>query len=65
MYEQPPARRLSQSQASTIDFASRDLELVRASDLAQLDRTSLLLQVERLKSRLDDVLRVLDEVTGA
>ncbi|MBW5420248.1 hypothetical protein GKQ77_01515 [Streptomyces sp. BG9H] len=64
MHEQP-AYRLSPSQASTIDFARRDLELVRAADLASLESTALLMQVERLKSRLDDVLHVVDEIAVA
>ena len=66
MPEQPtpaPACGLTDSQATRIDFARRDLEAARAADLAQLPPAGLILQIERLRGRLDDVLQVVEEIT--
>lgn len=63
--QHPPAPRcaLTGSQATRIDFARRDLEAARAADLAQLPPAGLILQIERLRGRLDDILQIIDELT--
>ncbi|MGW3023228.1 hypothetical protein [Streptomyces sp. NPDC001221] len=58
--ELPP---LTGLQASRLDFARRDLEYARAEDLAQLDDAGLILLVEKLRGRLDDILDLVNEVT--
>lgn len=63
MSEQPDS--LTDMQKSRIDFARRDLETARSEDLAQLPPAGLILQVERLRGRLDDLLQVVDEITQA
>lgn len=65
MIDEPPSGcpHLTDSQATRIDFARRDLEAARAADLAQLPPAGLILQIERLRGRLDDVLQIVDEVT--
>jgi hypothetical protein len=62
MHEQrPPALHLDDSQRTRLEFAHRDLDEIRAADLAALDAAALILYVERLRARLDDVLRIIDE----
>lgn len=56
---------LTDMQFSRIDFARRDLETARAEDLAQLPHAGLILQIERLRGRLDDILQLVDEITQA
>jgi hypothetical protein len=56
--------RLTDSQQTRIAFARRDLESARADDLAQLPPEGLILRVERLRGRLDDMLHLIDEITG-
>ncbi|MGA6223444.1 hypothetical protein ACPESV_24300 [Streptomyces umbrinus] len=56
---------LTDMQKSRIDFARRDLETARASDLAQLPHAGLILQIERLRGRLDDMLLLVDEISQA
>jgi hypothetical protein len=68
MTEQPDptqGRTLTNEQAARLDFARRDLETARAADLAQLPHGGLILQVERLRGRLDDMLLLVDEITQA
>lgn len=61
---QPPAcNTLTELQAARIDFARRDLDYARSEDLAALEPASLILLIERLRTRLDDVLRIVDEAT--
>ncbi|MFD0434757.1 hypothetical protein [Streptomyces chartreusis] len=55
---------LTPTQQTAIDFARRDLTEARAADLASIDDARLILLVERLRGRLDDVLRVVDEVAA-
>lgn len=57
--------RLTESQRTRIDYASRDLETARAEDLAQLSSAGLILVIERLRGRLHDVLGLVDELTSA
>lgn len=56
---------LTASQWTRVDFARRDLESARADDLAQLPAEGLILRVERLRSRLDDILDLIDEISQA
>jgi hypothetical protein len=58
----PPAARLTDLQTARIDYARRELETLRAEDLAQLEPASLVLIVERLRIRLYETLEVVDEV---
>lgn len=61
MSEQPTT--LTDMQKSRIDFARRDLEIARAEDLAQLPHAGLIIQIERLRGRLDDMLQLVDEIS--
>ena len=54
---------LTDLQRARIDYARRDLEYTRAEDLAQSDAAGLILMIERLRSRLDDMLTLVDEIT--
>lgn len=68
MSEQPDptqGRPLTNEQITRLDFALRDLEAARAAELGQLPPSKLILTVERLRSRLDDVIQLVDEITGA
>ena len=55
---------LAPTQQTVIDYARRDLEQARAADLASIDEARLILLVERLRGRLDEVLQVIEEATG-
>ncbi|WP_225838646.1 hypothetical protein [Streptomyces sp. NK08204] len=59
----PPQGSLSDLQHARIDFARRDLEYARAEDLSHLDAVGLILIIERLRTRLDDMLQLVDEIT--
>lgn len=52
---------LTDLQRSRVDFARRDLESARAEDLAQLPADGLILLVERMRGRLDDMLKLIEE----
>lgn len=68
MSEQPDptqGRPLTNEQVARLEFALRDLETARAADLGELPPSKLILTVERLRSRLDDVIQLVDEITGA
>lgn len=54
---------LSDIQRARIDYARRDLDYARSEDLAQLPHAGLILLVERLRTRLDDTLALVDEIT--
>ncbi|WP_217553087.1 hypothetical protein [Streptomyces sp. GbtcB6] len=56
---------LTPLQRVRVHFARADLQRSRVTDLAELDEAHLILLVERLRGRLDDVLAVLDEMTSA
>lgn len=60
-----PLTDLTDLQRTRIDFARRELESARADDLVQLPAEGLILRVERLRGRLDDMLGLIDEVTSA
>ncbi|MEI5100275.1 hypothetical protein RB200_19325 [Streptomyces sp. PmtG] len=47
-----------------MDYARRDLESARAADLAILEPAGLILLVERLRTRLDDALQIIDELNA-
>ncbi|GGR71308.1 MULTISPECIES: hypothetical protein [Streptomyces] len=53
---------LTDLQFARIDYARRDLEYARAEDLAQLQADGLILIIERLRTRLSDVLSLVDEI---
>ncbi|KMS75654.1 hypothetical protein ACH49_21350 [Streptomyces leeuwenhoekii] len=55
---------LTDSQRARVDYARRDLETARAADLALLEQGGLILLVERLRIRLDDMLSLVQEVTA-
>ncbi|WP_328436844.1 hypothetical protein OHA71_06270 [Streptomyces sp. NBC_00444] len=55
---------LTDSQRTRLDFARRDFEYARSEDLAQLGEPGLILLVEKLRNRLDDMLNLIDEVTA-
>jgi hypothetical protein len=63
MSEQPsnPRATLTAEQATRVGFARRDLESFKTTNLAQLEPAALILIIERLRGRLDDVLHVIDE----
>jgi hypothetical protein len=56
---------LTDLQRARIDYARRDFEYTRAEDLSQLDAHGLILMIERLRIRLDDMLQLIDEMTGS
>lgn len=56
---------LTPTQATRIDFARNDLDSARTEDLARLPPAGLILIIERLRGRLDDMLHLVDEVTQA
>ncbi|MFB7461335.1 hypothetical protein [Streptomyces sp. NPDC056188] len=63
--EQPGPGRLTTLQATRLDYARYDLAAARATDLARLDAASLILLVERLKTRLDDMIGLVAETCDA
>jgi hypothetical protein len=58
----PPAVRLTDIQKARIDYARRDLETFRAEDLALLEPASLIIIIERLRTRLYETLELVAEV---
>jgi hypothetical protein len=66
MTEQPDptqGRPLTNEQTARLDFAARDLETAHTADLGELPPANLILTVERLRSRLDDIIQLIDEIT--
>lgn len=64
MPEQPPAPGpLTDSQATRVEFAKHDLDVARIADLATMDGASLILLVESMRMRLDDMLNLLGELS--
>jgi hypothetical protein len=57
-----PTGPLTDLQHARIDYARRDLEYARAEDLAHLDAAGLIRIIERLRTRLDDMLQLVGEV---
>ncbi|MFE2969943.1 hypothetical protein ACFXKC_41005 [Streptomyces sp. NPDC059340] len=53
---------LTDLQKAKVDYARRDLETFRAEDLAQLEPASLIIIIERLRTRLYEILELVDEV---
>lgn len=63
--EQPPPRlALTGLQRDRIEYARRDLEDARGTNLTQMPPANLVLLVEKLRRRLDDTLKVVDEITA-
>lgn len=56
---------LTASQATRRDFARQGLDEARNARLANLEPHRLILLVERLTGELDDILHLVDEITGA
>lgn len=56
---------LTPTQATRRDFARNDLEAARTEDLATMQPAGLILVIERLRGRLDDMLHLVDEITQA
>ncbi|WP_405615248.1 hypothetical protein [Streptomyces sp. NBC_01508] len=52
--------RLTDAQSIAVEFAREDLNAARAANLAELSDASLILMVERLRGRLDDMLRLIE-----
>jgi hypothetical protein len=68
MTEQPDPTQgapLTPTQATRIEFARSDLDTARTENLARLPPANLILIIERLRGRLDDMLHLVDEVTQA
>ncbi|KND45413.1 hypothetical protein [Streptomyces stelliscabiei] len=66
MTEQPDPTQgspLTPTQAMIIDFARNDS--ARTEELARLPPANLILIIERLRGRLDDMLHLVDEITQA
>lgn len=60
-----PARpTLTAEQRARRDFAHLDLDEARTTDLAAIGEASLIMLVEKLRGRLDDALRLIDETHG-
>lgn len=59
----PPGLALTDLQHARIEYARRALVAARTEDLAQLEASGLILIVERLRGRLDDMLNLLDEIS--
>lgn len=55
---------LTNTQQSRIEYAHRDQEQVRAEDLTRLSDAALILLIERLRIRMDDMLQLINEITG-
>jgi len=55
---------LTNLQRDRLDFARRDLDDARTVNLTQMSPAALILLVEKLRRRLDDTLRVVDEIAG-
>ncbi|KAB2976064.1 hypothetical protein F8R89_31150 [Streptomyces sp. SS1-1] len=58
----PHAEPLTDSHRARIQFARQELEAARAADLAGLAPAGLIFQIERLRTRLDDILSLVEEV---
>lgn len=53
---------LTGSQRTAVDIATRDLADARTADLAALPAPTLILLVERLRGRLDEMISVVEEI---
>jgi len=58
----PEPTPLTAAQRAAVEFAHQDLAAARSADLAELGEAGLILTVERLRGRLDEVLSVLGEI---
>ncbi|MGW2550739.1 hypothetical protein [Streptomyces sp. NPDC001635] len=54
---------LTDLQATRVDYARRDFEAARAEELADLPPAGVILVVERLRRRLDDMLQLVAEIS--
>lgn len=55
---------LTGTQHSRVEYARRDYEQVRAEDLTRLSDAALILLIERLRIRMDDMLQLISEIAG-
>jgi hypothetical protein len=55
---------LTELQRDRLIFAQHDLEAARAEDLAQLPAADLIILIERMRGRLDDMVKLVKEITG-
>ncbi|MEV8479157.1 hypothetical protein [Streptomyces sp. NPDC051173] len=62
--EGPRCHLMTREQGTRLFLASHDLEEARAADLAELDVMSLIVLVERLRGSLDDIIRLVAELTA-
>lgn len=60
----PRRHTLTPIEQSRCDYARRDLESSYAHDLAKLPQPSVILLVERMRTRLDDMLNLVKETTN-
>ncbi|MFD3517687.1 hypothetical protein [Streptomyces sp. NPDC058657] len=56
---------LTESQHSRVAFARADLGEARAADLTELGDHGLILLIERMRNRLDDMLMLIDEISSS
>lgn len=54
---------LTETQRTRLDFARRDYKCARGEDLVQLSDAALILLIERLITRLGDVIDLVDDLT--
>jgi hypothetical protein len=62
VHDDPPS--LTSAQLARVEFACRDLAEARTADLAALPASALIMEIERLRARLDDMLTLINEVHG-
>lgn len=55
---------LTPSQTTRVEYAQRDLDYARSEELTDLPAAGLIVLVEKLRGRLDDMLRVINELRG-
>ncbi|MFF2187264.1 hypothetical protein [Streptomyces sp. NPDC058155] len=53
--------RLTDAQILAVRFAREDLNAARAANLMEIHDAALILMVERLRGRLDDMVRLIEE----
>jgi len=60
----PPPQPLTPEQHGRLDLASASLDAVRGLDLVELPKHQMIILVERLRSSLDDTIRLVKELSG-
>lgn len=59
-----PPKRLTPEQHAQVEYARAELLAARATDLTTLDSSASVMQIERLRARLDDMIRLIDDAFG-